>query len=110
LTHLTVISIIKSFELFPEIPRKIFVCGGGSKNATIINGIKNEIAKLKKAIPGASLLDINIENFLQLGDADFVEAQAFGYLAVRYLKNLASSFPTTTGINQEILSGVLFHL
>ncbi|RYE06084.1 MAG: anhydro-N-acetylmuramic acid kinase [Rickettsiaceae bacterium] len=108
LTHLTVLSIISGIKLLPVMPQKLFFCGGGSKNISIMNGIKKEIAKFKSTADNQP--ETVIEDFKYFGDVDFVEAQAFGYLAVRYLKNLASSFSMTTGVNQETLSGVLFHL
>ena len=39
-------------------------------------------------------------------DGDFLEAQAFGYLAVRSLKGLPLSFPSTTGVDQPVSGGV----
>ena len=37
---------------------------------------------------------------------DFLEAQAFGYLAVRSLKILPLSLPSTTGVEQPMTGGV----
>jgi anhydro-N-acetylmuramic acid kinase len=39
--------------------------------------------------------------------ADALEAQAFAYLAVRTLKGLPLTFPTTTGVPQPLPGGVL---
>jgi len=39
--------------------------------------------------------------------ADALEAQAFAYLAVRALKGLPITFPTTTGVAQALLGGVV---
>ena len=39
--------------------------------------------------------------------ADALEAQAFGYLAVRTLKGLPLTFPTTTGVPRPLTGGVL---
>jgi anhydro-N-acetylmuramic acid kinase len=38
--------------------------------------------------------------------ADAPEAQAFGYLAVRALKSLPITFPTTTGVPRPLTAGV----
>jgi anhydro-N-acetylmuramic acid kinase len=39
--------------------------------------------------------------------ADALEAQAFAFLAVRSLKGLPLTFPTTTGAPQPMTGGVL---
>ena len=38
---------------------------------------------------------------------DTIEAEAFAYMAVRSLKGLPISFPTTTGVAQPVSGGVL---
>lgn len=38
-------------------------------------------------------------------DGDFIEAQAFGYLAVRAVNNLPLSFPSTTGCAEPVSGG-----
>ena len=40
---------------------------------------------------------------------DALEAQAFGYLAVRSLRGLPLSSPRTTGVAKATTGGVLFH-
>ena len=40
--------------------------------------------------------------------ADFMEAEAFAYLAVRTLKGLPLTYPGTTGVKQPQTGGVLF--
>ena len=39
--------------------------------------------------------------------ADALEAQAFAYLAVRTLRGLPITFPTTTGVPEPMAGGVL---
>jgi len=39
--------------------------------------------------------------------ADALEAQAFAYLAVRALKGLALTFPSTTGVPRPLTGGTL---
>ena len=41
-------------------------------------------------------------------DGDFLESQAFAYLAVRSYLNLPISFPTTTGVKKPCSGGVIF--
>ena len=38
---------------------------------------------------------------------DALEAQAFAYLAVRTLKGLPITFPTTTGVSRPMTGGIL---
>lgn len=95
LTFLTIETIILAIESLPSVPKKIYVAGGGVKNNFMIDELK---LKLK---------DISIE-LHYLEEADFIESQAFGFLAVRYLKSLPSSFSSTTGVIKERPVGVLF--
>jgi anhydro-N-acetylmuramic acid kinase len=39
--------------------------------------------------------------------SDALEAQAFAYLAVRSIKKLPLSFPTTTGVPSPLTGGIL---
>tara|TARA_B100001123_G_scaffold435618_1_gene564490 strand:+ start:582 stop:1703 length:1122 start_codon:yes stop_codon:yes gene_type:complete len=71
----------------------IFLCGGGRKNDFLINRIK------KKTNGSVKLID-------NLGiDGDFIESQAFGYLAIRSFLKLPISFPETTGCKQPCCGG-----
>jgi len=40
-------------------------------------------------------------------NGDMLEAEAFAYLAVRSLKEMPLSFPTTTGVSEPTAGGVL---
>ena len=56
-----------------------------------------------RAAPPAS-----VETADQAGwSADALEAQAFAFLAVRALKGLPLTFPTTTGVPRPMTGGVL---
>lgn len=100
LTMLTVRSIISSLKFLPRNLKKIYVCGGGSKNHALMQWLVAQMELRNNSI--------TIENEFEFGNIDFIEAQGFAYLAIRYLKNLPSSFPSSTGTNRETLSGVLF--
>ena len=68
-------SIIDSIKLDKSMQLNIIVCGGGRKNLSLINSIKNKLPFNMKL----SLIDdYKI-------DGDFVESQAFAYLAIRSL-------------------------
>ena len=90
-------SIIDSINLDKGIQLNILVCGGGRKNLTLINSIKNKLPYHMKL----SLIDdYKI-------DGDFVESQAFAYLAIRsYLKKIIS-FPKTTNVKNACSGGDL---
>jgi anhydro-N-acetylmuramic acid kinase len=68
-------------------PRQLLVCGGGRLNRGIMEG-------LRTALPQTEVLPVETVGWR--GDA--LEAEAFGYLAVRSLKGLPLSLPSTTGV------------
>ncbi len=75
---------------------KWLVCGGGRKNKYLLESIKDNFE------------NISIEPIDQYEiDGDFVESQAFGYLAIRSFLELPISFPNTTGCKEPSTGGVL---
>jgi anhydro-N-acetylmuramic acid kinase len=80
-------------------PIKYLVCGGGRKNSFLIQSIKDYLTN-KKNISLSSIDDYNL-------DGDYVESQAFGYLAIRSFLNLPISFPKTTGCKTPSIGGIL---
>jgi anhydro-N-acetylmuramic acid kinase len=90
-------SIINSINLDKGMNLNILICGGGRKNLSLVNNIKNKLPSNMKL----SLID----DYQIKGD--FVESQAFAYLAIRsYLKKIIS-FPKTTNVKKPCLGGVL---
>ena len=90
-------SIINSVNLDEGIKLNILICGGGRKNLSLINSIK---AKLPSNMKLSLIDDYKI-------NGDFVESQAFAYLAIRsYLKKIIS-FPKTTNVTNSCSGGVL---
>lgn len=78
--------------------RRVLVCGGGARNRFIMNTLASELPA------GISLSTVD-----DLGlDADFIESQAFAYLAVRLVRRLPATFPTTTGALLPVSAGALF--
>jgi anhydro-N-acetylmuramic acid kinase len=56
----------------------------------------------------AEHLGLAVEPIEAIGaDGDALEAQAFGYLAVRSLRGLPLSFPGTTGVPYPVTGGAL---
>ena len=76
-------------------PRNILLCGGGRKNKFLIKKIKNLIPINLKL---NSVDDLNV-------NGDFIESQAFGYIAIRSYKNLPITFPNTTGCKMPCSGG-----
>jgi len=84
-----IISVIKAEDHYKE---KIILCGGGRKNNFLIEKLKDESDRIK-------LID-------EYGvDGDFVESQAFAYLAIRSYLQLPISFPGTTGVKEPCKGG-----
>ena len=72
------------------------VCGGGRKNLYLLESIKKNFLELH--------LD-PIEKYEI--DGDFVESQAFAFLAIRALEGMPISFPSTTRCKEFLTGGVL---
>ena len=78
-----------------ELPR-ILLCGGGRKNFTLIEKIKNKTIK-----------NLIIQPIDDYGiDGDYVESQAFAFIAIRSFLGLPISFPGTTGCKTPCTGGV----
>ena len=75
--------------------KKILVCGGGRKNHFLMKSIQKKI-KIEL---------LNIDDFGVNGD--FVESQAFAYLAIRSYLNLPITFPNTTGCKEPCSGGII---
>ena len=90
-------SIIDSINLDKDTHLNILICGGGRKNLSLTNSIKY---KLPSNMTLSLIDDYKI-------DGDFVESQAFAYLAIRsYLKKVIS-LPKTTNVKKSCTGGVI---
>ncbi len=74
---------------------KIIVCGGGRKNKILMQKIRTNITKSFK-------LEL-VDDFGINGD--FIESQAFAFLAIRSFLKLPISFPRTTGCEKPSTGG-----
>jgi len=72
----------------------IIICGGGRKNNFLMESLKKKV--------DCSLIKIDEYGI----DGDFVESQAFAYLAIRSYLGLPISFPGTTGCKKPSTGGV----
>ena len=75
------------------------LCGGGRKNSNLINRIKSYILN-ENYINLESIDNYNL-------NGDYIESQAFGFLAIRSFLNLPISFSTTTGCKEFTVGGKL---
>ena len=77
---------------------KYLFCGGGRKNKFLIESI------IRNSNLNKNNFDM-IDNFQLNGD--YIESQAFAYLAIRSKLNLPISFPNTTRCNAPVVGGKL---
>ena len=88
-------TVARALAHLPAAPKLWVVCGGGRHNPAVM-------ASLEEA------LDAPVHGAEKAGfSGDTIEAEAFAYMAVRSLKGLPISFPTTTGVAQPVSGGVL---
>jgi anhydro-N-acetylmuramic acid kinase len=93
LSELTSLTVFNALNFFNSKPKEIILCGGGRKNKYISERIK----KL------SNILTNNIDEYKMNGD--FIESQAFAYLAIRSLLKKPISFPKTTGVSKPSCGG-----
>ena len=75
--------------------KSIIITGGGRKNNFLIGSIRKKIKN-----PVLLIDDYGI-------DGDFIESQAFAYLAIRSFLNLPISYTETTGVAKPCTGGVI---
>ncbi len=95
LTAFTAGAVGKGLDLLPTRPTKLIVSGGGRHNPLIMEMLKTRAGV--EAVPA--------ETVGWRGDA--IEAECFAFLAVRVLRGLPISFPSTTGVPEPMTGGRL---
>jgi len=90
-------SILKSIKIRENEKLLIIVCGGGRKNLSLMGSIRK---RLPKNISLKIIDDYKI-------DGDFIESQAFAYLAIRSALKKEISYPSTTDVQKPCTGGVL---
>lgn len=99
LENFTAEAIVSSLALLDNLPEFWVLAGGGFNNPVITNALQVKLNNFYKK-------SIKIVTATTLGwNAKSLEAQIFAYLAVRSLKNLPLSFPSTTGVAYPISGG-----
>ena len=86
----------QAVDLLPRPPRTWIVAGGGARNATLMRMLAARLAP-------ATVITADAVGW----SADALEAQAFAFLAVRTLRGLPITFPTTTGVASPMTGGVV---
>lgn len=95
LTAFTAEAIARSRAYMPLEPQLWIVCGGGRKNKTLMRMIAERV---ENAVVPAEAVGLG---------GDSIEAEAWGYLAVRSLRGLPLTYPRTTGVPEPICGGRL---
>lgn len=95
LTAFTAAAVGKALDLLPHRPKRLVVSGGGRHNPTMMAVLASRAGV--EAVPAEALG--------WKGDA--VEAECFAFLAVRVLRGLPISFPSTTGVPRPMRGGRL---
>lgn len=105
----------RSMKHFSEPPLKWYITGGGRYNKKIMEELEFRIQSSEfsrktghrtKSTEHKALV-VKIEEAGFNGDA--LEAQAFAFLAVRSLRKLPLSLPTTTGVKSDLITGGILH-
>jgi len=96
LAALTARAVARVVPHLPRPPVSWVIAGGGAQNRTLVRML------------GDCLAPATVETADAVGwSAEALEAQAFAYLAVRRLRELPITFPTTTGIAKPLTGGVV---
>lgn len=80
---------------FPATPRQVLLTGGGRRNPALARAIARRLG-----VPVAPVEAVG-------WDGDALEAQCFGFLAVRIQRGLPLSLPATTGVPRPMPGGRL---
>ena len=93
LTALTADCVAESLRHMPAPPARWLVCGGGRRNAAMMAMLADRLGARVEPVEAVGL------------DGDMLEAQAFAWLAVRVLRGLPTSAPSTTGCREPVCGG-----
>ena len=97
LTAMCAAGVAEAMQHCPTIPERVFVTGGGRHNPVLM-----QMLSVSLDCPVVAVEDIGL-------DGDMLEAQAFGYLAVRVARGLPTSCPGTTGVRAAVGGGIVSH-
>ena len=86
-------SVQAGLRWLPSAPQSVLVCGGGRRNPAIMAALAASLPFAVLPVESAGL------------DGDMLEAQAFGWLAVRVMRGLPTSGPDTTAAPRPVCGG-----
>ncbi len=95
LAAFTAHAVARAARHFPAPPERWLVCGGGRHNPFLMAMLAETLQEPVLPVESAGW------------NGDALEAQAFAYLAVRSLRGLPLTFPSTTGVPNPIAGGRL---
>lgn len=93
LTAFTARSAALALLLLPEAPQRWLVCGGGRHNRLLMTLLADSLGAPVEAVEAAGWR------------GDFIEAEAFAFLAVRSCRGLPLTLPSTTGVPRALTGG-----
>lgn len=93
----TIESVAKARDYAMVSPRRWLVGGGGRHNQFLMQRLRD-------------YLQVPVDPVEAVGwNGDMLEAECFGWLAIRSVKGLPLSLPSTTGVPAPMVGGVLHH-
>ena len=98
---MTIYGIIVGLKQIKKKINLVIVAGGGRKNLFLKKNLQQELKTKKIVIKEIEKFGLN---------GDMIESQMFGYLAVRSIKNLPLSTPSTTGVKKNLTGGIKYGL
>ncbi len=94
LCAITTGAIVNSVQNLPSVPVQTLVTGGGARHRLLMSMLASKLE--------------NVNSIEAIGmRADSHEAECFAWLAVRRLRGLPTSLPTTTGCSHPVSGGLL---
>lgn len=98
LTEMTIMAIKRGMDFFPEPVQHIYIAGGGVHNTYLMRRLQE------------ALFPLSVHSISDLGHvSDFLEAEAWGFLAVRRKEGLPLTFPGTTGVELPVTGGMIVY-
>ncbi len=95
LTAFTVQAVAQSLKHLPVAPQNWYIAGGGRHNTMMMEALTEALAVSVAPVEGLGW------------NGDALEAEGFAWLAVRSLRGLPLSLPSTTGVHEALSGGVL---
>lgn len=95
LTAMCAAGVAQAMQHCPRPPERVLVTGGGRHNPVLM-----EMLRVSLDCPVMAVEQIGL-------DGDMLEAQAFGYLAVRVARGMPTSCASTTGVRAAVGGGIV---